>query len=77
MQQSKYAAYNVRTHEGNWRQLTLRTNQSKEILAIIIFDKQDLTDVNLTFMLIWNLFLTFESIKGGYKPRKATFGRLL
>lgn len=50
MQQSKYQAYNVRTRLGNWRQLTLRTNQLKEILAIIIFDKNDLADVNIVFI---------------------------
>lgn len=49
MKQSKYKAYNVRTHLGNWRQLTLRTNQCKEIMAIVIFDKHDLTEVKTTF----------------------------
>lgn len=45
LDQSKYGAFNVRNHSGHWRQLTLRTNQCKEILAIVIFDKQDLVDV--------------------------------
>lgn len=43
--QSEYKAYNVRTHEGHWRQLTIRTNRSRDLLAIVIFDKQDLSDV--------------------------------
>jgi tRNA (uracil-5-)-methyltransferase len=41
---SDYNPFNVRTHEGHWRQLTVRTNELNEMLAIIVFDKQKLTD---------------------------------
>ena len=34
----------MRTHEGNWRQLTVRNNQKNEILAIIVFDKKNLNE---------------------------------
>jgi hypothetical protein len=43
--QSEYKAFNVRTHEGNWRQLTARTNRNRDLLVIVVFDKQELTDV--------------------------------
>ena len=45
IEQSKYDPYNVRTRLGNWRQLTLRSNQNNEILAIVVFDKHELTEV--------------------------------
>jgi tRNA (uracil-5-)-methyltransferase len=45
MDQNEYKAYNVRTHEGHWRQLTIRNNQAKDLLVIVIFDKQDLSEV--------------------------------
>jgi hypothetical protein len=35
----------LRTKEGNWRQLTLRSNQNKDILAIVVFDERELTEV--------------------------------
>ena len=43
--QSEYKAFNVRTHQGHWRQLTIRTNRNKDMLVIVVFDKQDLADV--------------------------------
>ena len=55
MKQSKYSAFNVRTSKGNWRQLTLRTNEAKEILAIVIFDKQDLSDVKHLILSTYHL----------------------
>jgi hypothetical protein len=48
--QSEYKAFNVRTHLGNWRQLTLRSNENMDLLAILIFDKQDLNDVYYLFI---------------------------
>ena len=45
--QSAYKPFNVRTHQGHWNQLTVRTNQSNEMLAIVVFYKQNLTDVFL------------------------------
>lgn len=61
MLQSKYAAFNVRTHDGHWRQLTLRTNELHEILAIVIFDKQDLSveDIDQEKKHLGNYFLKF------------------
>jgi tRNA (uracil-5-)-methyltransferase len=44
---SKYKAFNVRNHEGFWRQLTLRSNQKNDILALIVLDKKNLTDVRI------------------------------
>lgn len=41
---SLYKAFNVRTHDGHYRQLTVRTNQNKDLLAIIVFEKKNLTD---------------------------------
>ena len=29
---------------GNWRQLTIRSNENNEFLVIVIFDKHDLSD---------------------------------
>ena len=49
VEQSECKPFNVRTHEGHWRQLTLRSNANKEMLAIIVFDKQNLTDVSEEF----------------------------
>lgn len=43
-EQSAYKPCNIRLKLGNWRQLTLRSNEAKDILAIIIFDKKDLSD---------------------------------
>lgn len=42
--QSTYDPINVRTKTGHWRQLTLRSNEEKDLLAIFVFDKKDLTD---------------------------------
>jgi len=44
---SKYKPFNVRTREGHWRQLTIRSNQDKELLVIVVFDKHELDDVIL------------------------------
>lgn len=44
-EKTKFKAYSVRTHDGNWRQLTVRSNQKAELLAIIVFDKKNLSDV--------------------------------
>jgi len=46
--QSKYKALNVRTRAGNWRQLTIRSNENNEHLVIVIFDKQDLSDEQIS-----------------------------
>jgi len=46
-EKSSYKAFNVRNHEGNWRQLTLRSNQSNEFLAILVFEKKELTEDEL------------------------------
>ena len=46
VEKSKYKAFSVRTHEGNWRQLTVRNNQNNELLAIIVFDKKSLSEVS-------------------------------
>jgi len=40
--ESAYKPCNLRLKVGHWRQLTLRSNEAKELLAIIIFDKKDL-----------------------------------
>lgn len=65
MKQSKYSAFNVRTSKGSWRQLTLRINEAKEILAIVIFDKQDLSDVkHLILHIILRISTIFINIKG-------------
>ena len=49
LDQSEHKPFNVRNHEGNWRQLTLRSNQNDEFLAIVIFDKQDLIEVSIFY----------------------------
>ena len=41
--ESDFKPCNLRLKIGNWRQLTLRSNEAKDILAIIIFDQKDLT----------------------------------
>lgn len=52
LQKSKCPAFNVRTKKGYWRQLTLRTNSQKEILAIVVFDKNDLSEVIIYLKLL-------------------------
>lgn len=47
---SKYKPFNVRTREGHWRQLTMRSNENKELLVIVVFDKHELDDVILLLM---------------------------
>jgi len=42
--ESAYKPCNLRLKEGHWRQLTLRSNEAKELLAIVIFDKKDLSE---------------------------------
>lgn len=49
LNQSQYKPFNVRTHQGHYRQLTLRSNEEKDLLAIVIFDKHELTEVRSSF----------------------------
>ena len=77
MKQSKYSAFNVRTSKGSWRQLTLRINEAKEILAIVIFDKQDLSDVkHLIIHILLRISTIFINIKGRNSPGENIIGRL-
>lgn len=43
LDESLYKPCNLRLKTGNWRQLTLRSNEVKDLLAIIVFDQKDLT----------------------------------
>ncbi|CAF0862793.1 unnamed protein product [Brachionus calyciflorus] len=44
IEQCEYKPVNVRTREGNWRQITVRTNQNKDLIVIVVFDQRDLND---------------------------------
>ncbi|RNA09498.1 tRNA (uracil-5-)-methyltransferase -like protein [Brachionus plicatilis] len=68
VENSEFKPVNVRTREGNWRQLTLRTNQNKEIVAIVVFDKRDLDEeeinkVKISLKKFFAEFLTSEELK--------------
>ena len=39
--------FKVRLKTGNWRQLTVRSNEAKDILAIVTFDQTSLTDEDI------------------------------
>ncbi|GAB1607960.1 tRNA (uracil-5-)-methyltransferase homolog A [Argonauta hians] len=45
---SQYSVYDAQTHQGNWRQLTVRSSTSGDLMAIIEFHSDDLSEEELT-----------------------------